>query len=511
MRTLLLRLLTSSGTRRPRPRTELLEGLEAEAGRLLDLLLARRLVVTTRDVDTDEPTVELAHESLATAWPDLARWREDSREEHRLVQELEEASELWDRRGRREAETWEGEGLVQALRRVEAGSVPLGSRARAFLEAGRQQERRRVRRWRIVTVAALGLLVLALVASTVAAFSFRERQLEALRQQEQVRLAAADVGRFELVLELHDFDPVRQAWTRVPASGALPWTLAPADREGAPGAPYGEVDVKRTNGRVDAQGDWRERVEAPSREAWLTVERSGCPSSQVRLRHLPGYAERSGEHAVRIPVPTCAASRTGMVEIPAGPYLRPPSLGSTEPQQVEVARYGIDRTEVTNGQLRLFEERVLPLSSGVRLMPPIHPVYARAREPLSPATGLDAATAEAYCRFLGKSLPDVDEWMKAARGGLHLDALMRVPNPHPAAPRRLGRAAKATAREPGWARRLSGSRPGGLLPPGSQSVRRPGSRRQRGGVDLEHRHQRQLPRAAPDPRGALGLAAQARA
>jgi formylglycine-generating enzyme required for sulfatase activity len=96
-----------------------------------------------------------------------------------------------------------------------------------------------------------------------------------------------------------------------------------------------------------------------------------------------------------------------------------------------VEAFSIDGTEVTNGQFRLFQEGVLPLSGDERMAAPSHPLYVLAHTPESPSTGFDAFTAEAFCRFMGKHLPTLDEWKKAARGGEFLDALGQVANPSP--------------------------------------------------------------------------------
>jgi formylglycine-generating enzyme required for sulfatase activity len=429
VRVLLLRLLTPEGTRHPRQRAELLEGLGESAGPLLDAMVEHRLVVASRDLQTDGATVEVAHEALATAWPELARWREESREEHLLVQEIDQASALWDRRGRRDEETWGGAALAQAVRRVEDWKVPLASRSRAFLEAARLRERAQVRRRRVLLSSAVALLAVAALTATGAALAFRQKQLEAVRQQSEIRLAAADVGAFELVLEVYDFDPRTQAWTRVPAQGALAWSLSPVEGLGA-GEPYDGGLIQRDPGRVDEQGAWREHVQAPSREAWLIVKRGGCPPSRVRLQRLPGYEQREQHREVRIPVPTCAASRVGMIEVPAGPYYRPTEV-TGESLRVDVASFSIDKTEATNGQFKLFQEKILPLSGDERMEAPPHKLYALAHAPESPATGFDAFTAEAFCHFLGKVLPTMDEWMKAARGGEFLSSDRTVLNPNP--------------------------------------------------------------------------------
>ncbi len=434
-RSLLLLLVTADGTRRPRPQAELLEDLGAAGPGVLEKLLSNRLVVTTRDPQTDEASVELAHESLAAAWPDLARWLEETREERVLVQQLEQASQLWEQRGRSDEETWSDDALRQVLRRVEDWNVVLPTRSRAFLEAGRQRARRRMSRRRWLLGGAVGTLAALAVASMLAAVAFRENQLEAVRQQGLVRLASADIGEFELVLEPHDFDPVRQQWTKSPRAQPLDWTLSPVGETSLPEAstPYEAPELQRSDRRQEADGSWRERVEAPSRPAWLVVRRGDCPPSVVRLRKLPGHLERGRRplEEVRLPVPTCAASRMGMAPVPAGPYWRPEE--APEPEQlIDVPGFSLDVTEATNGQFRLFEEQVLPRTADERVRPPPGlDVYARALDPTQPVTGVDASAAEAFCRYLGKSLPTLDAWRKAFRGGLTLDAEGRRVNPWP--------------------------------------------------------------------------------
>ncbi|MFP2926227.1 formylglycine-generating enzyme family protein [Pyxidicoccus sp. 3LG] len=244
------------------------------------------------------------------------------------------------------------------------------------------------------------------------------------------------MGEFELVLEPRDFEPARQQWARARGSVELDWTLAPAGGTTHPEgtAPYQEPELRRSHRRREADGSLRERVEAPSREAWLTVRRGDCPPSVMRLQKLPGYAERSRDELreVRIPVPTCAASRAGMVRIPAGPYWRPADKDPVRPEQlVEVGDFAVDLTEVTNGQFRLFENEVLPRGKEERVPPPDLPIFSRSLQPGSPVTGVDAFAAESFCLYMGKVLPTYDEWHKAFRGGLTLDAEGRIPNPDP--------------------------------------------------------------------------------
>jgi formylglycine-generating enzyme required for sulfatase activity/tRNA A-37 threonylcarbamoyl transferase component Bud32 len=442
-RSMLLRLVTPSGTRQPRAQAALLEGLGAAGPSILEKLLSNRLVVVTRDPQTDEAFVELAHESLAASWPDLARWLDETREERTLVQQLEQATQLWEQRGRQDEETWSDEALRQALHKVEEWNVTLPTRTRAFLEAGRERARRLTLRRRQVLGGSISVLAVIALAAVLAAVAFREKQLEAIRQQDQIRLASADIGEFELVLEAYDFDPASQQWTKASPGPTLDWSLLPAQGATPPEAlsPYEEPNLRRSERRHEPDGSWRERVEAPSRPAWLVVRRGDCPPSAVRLQKLPGYLER-GRHPLqelRIPVPTCAASRVGMVAVPQGPYWRPVELDYdgriVAPEtQVDVGGFAIDLTEVTTGQFRLFEEHVMPQTGDERSLPPENAFYEQFLKPSSPVTGVDAFAAEAFCRFMGKALPTQDEWRKAFRGGLSLDEEGRLPNP---APRRM--------------------------------------------------------------------------
>lgn len=424
-RALLLRLVTGEGTRRPRPQTELVEGLGTAGYSVLEKLLVNRLAVVTRDPQTDEALVELAHESLAATWPDLARWLDETREERVLVQQLEQAAELWEQRGRLDAETWSDDALHQTLRRVEEWNVALSTRPREFLEAGRQRVRRLTRRrWLLLGGFIIGLSLVALVA-VLAALAFWERSL-----------AAADIGEFELVLEPHDFDPVKQQWARAGRDVDLEWTLAPSEGTARPeeAIPYGMPELQRSQRRREPDGNLYERVEAPSRQAWLVVRRGDCPPSALRLRKLPGYSERgrSPLQQLRIPVPTCAASRAGVASVPAGPYWRPEDRDPQRPEElVDVGAFSIDVTEVTNGQFGLFQEGVLPLGPEDRVLPPELPIFARSLQPLAPVTGVDAFAAEAFCRYMGKLLPTYDEWHKAFRGGLALDEEGGSANPAP--------------------------------------------------------------------------------
>jgi hypothetical protein len=148
VRALLLSLFHTDGAHRPRRRAELLDAMPAAArdvaGRLLDRMLARRLLVATRGT-----TLELGHASLATAWPQLARWLDESHDARAALGELERAALRWQQRGRRDDDLWSGAALADLARKIGARGFALPSIARAFLGASLRRERllRRRRRW----------------------------------------------------------------------------------------------------------------------------------------------------------------------------------------------------------------------------------------------------------------------------------------------------------------------------------------------------------------------------
>lgn len=435
LRALLLMLVRPDGTCRPRPRAELAR-LDPGSESILEGLVRDRLVVTRRVAETGETMVELAHESLAVAWPRLGTWLDETHEERALMLELEQAAALWTQRGEADTETWAGDRLTQALRRLDGWGVKPGATAQRFLAAGEQRMTRARRRRRLAGAAVIGLASAIATTTVLVALEFRALERRALAQQEQIRLASANWGQFDIVLAPFDFDTAHQRPVGVSAASLPELRVAlhrpNPDDASRPGPPLGASELRLSQRRVEADGTLVIRVEAPSREALLEVlgRGEGCGSSWLRLRRLPGFAARAGRSPPRleVPVPTCAATRAGMIRIPAGPYWRP--LATEDPleaEAIEVPEFFLDRTEVSNGLFAPFES-LRQLTGATRLGAPQAAAHTTSTDPTYPVTGVDAFTAEALCRYLGKRLPSLDEWRKAARGGLSLDGR---PNPEP--------------------------------------------------------------------------------
>lgn len=399
-RALMLRLVNADGTRKPRTRQELMQGLAPEAGAALDRLLAQRLVVTTRTEDSGEPLLELAHESLVASWPQLTRWLAETQEARTLTQELEQAALMWDKRGRRDDETWLNEALLDVTRRVQQWNVSLTSLPRDFIEAGKARQARLERRRRFTVIAAFAAITLLALASGTAALAFRQKEREAIAQQELIRLAAGDVGRFELVLEPFDWDSKTLSATPVSAAElpALDWRVYGASRSNPPikGALLGEGKVQRS-GRHLQNGELRELVEIGRDPVFFEFigRGEGCGSSWLYVNALPGYAERkTPPDELRIPVASCVATRVETVRF-----------------ETERAVFALDRTELTSEQWKVYE--ALQKVTGDRRAI-LFPKYAQGGVRGLPVVGVDAYTAERVCRFFGRRLPHVNEWLRAA-------------------------------------------------------------------------------------------------
>jgi eukaryotic-like serine/threonine-protein kinase len=422
----LLLPLVGGTTRRSIPRSQLL-ALAPRGEAVLDRLLAARLLVQHTTDQREEPLVEIAHESLLSTWPQLVRWLEESRDERRLLAELMDVAALWRRQGRRVAAAWSVGDLEAARHRAAQLDLQLPPEVMEFFAAVEHRHGYERRRRLTVMVALTAILTIAAVVVLLWMSGVQLREKKAL----------ANFGRVELRLRLFDYgedNAIRVVDPR--AYPELRWRLHAAaegdeHREGEP-LPAHLVSVLSSELRDDVRIDL---VEAPGGMAFLKIEGRGkagerCAPSMLRLRSLPGYSisaqGRAG--AIDVLVPTCAASRWGMVEIPAGPFVHggagePPSAfaGEKDYQQpeevIDLPGFWLDRTEVSNAAFAAFAhmESVTGYPSPIYADDEVHRYDG---EPQWPVTEIDAFEAEAFCRFLGKTLPTERQWVKAARGGL---------------------------------------------------------------------------------------------
>lgn len=416
-RSLLLALLDPDGTRRPRLRSEL-EAKIRDAGPVIDRLLSRRLVIASREVERgDDARLDVAHESLATVWPRLKKWLDETHDDRLLELEIEQAAMQWQRRGKRDDLTWSGTALADAIRRTKEWGVPLPAVSLSFLAASQRRERRLRHRRRWVVTSVIALLAVATVIAVVVAIAFARKTREAER-------AAIDLGVFQLELEPFDWNAKENRPSSPSSMPLLTWTLHFVDETDPrlPGARYGERDLRRSESHW-SDGRLIEQVEARSGQAFILVNRGDCAPSELFLRRLPSYIERDSKRVVRLRIPTCAASREGMVDVPAGPFFE---RVSRKDLMRELPAFRIDRTEVTRAAFAAFSS--MEQLTGVAALPVTHLELPVSTLEQTPIVGVNYYTASSYCRFLGKRLPSLAQWQKAFRGGLEVDG---QPNPNP--------------------------------------------------------------------------------
>lgn len=183
-RALLLRLMALAPDGSPVRRRVSSKPLRSDAARdeVLTMLASSRLV------STEAESVEVAHESLATAWPRLQSWLEEDAESARTLTAVSAAAEAWSAAERPDDDLYRGVRLQAALEWRDTSPTDLtdvesafldASAARATAEQEQLAERARLdrsqnRRLRVLLGVAVGLIVLLVGAGSVAVVSSQE-------------------------------------------------------------------------------------------------------------------------------------------------------------------------------------------------------------------------------------------------------------------------------------------------------------------------------------------------
>jgi formylglycine-generating enzyme required for sulfatase activity len=438
-RRLLLALVAPTGARRALPLAEARSVAGPSADRIVERLVDSRLLCFRREGSEGEASIEFVHEALILRWARLRGWLESTSADLSLLQRIRASAEYWERRGRRRADCLTAEEIGEVRRVERSTDLQLPGVVERFVEASSLELIRR-RRLRVgLSLGAVGLAVAISLGSMILAQEFRARQLRAEHQAEALRLAGGNIGKFQLTIEPFDWDP-RTLSIRPALEGHVELTVyrASALDPFQPGAALSPVQ-----GSVTRTSTVSFVIEAPGIPL-LAIERrphlkEPCGPAWVPLANPPGFADRDRNPiALRVPVPTCAATGAGMILVPEGEWIDwgagDPPTPIAEDVHPELVRwspnYLLDATEVTNAQFEPFAR--LSRLTGVAVPRfPSEGLLAHSGEATHPVTGLDARTAEAFCAYLGKRLPSSSEWTKAARGGLRLGPPSGAPNPMP--------------------------------------------------------------------------------
>ena len=157
----------------------------------------------------------MAHEALLREWPRLRAWLEEDVQGHQLRQHLTHAAQQWEETGREASEVYRGARLSAALDWAATRGPDLNEQERDFLSESRQasereaeRQRRTNRRLRGLLVGTAVFLVVALVAGGLALVQRGRARDEAVRAENQARIASARELAAASVANL-DVDPER--------------------------------------------------------------------------------------------------------------------------------------------------------------------------------------------------------------------------------------------------------------------------------------------------------------
>jgi WD40 repeat protein len=189
VREILRNLVSAAGTRAFRERDELLSAFadqRAEAEEVLDRLVEARLL-TSFEAPSDEGgtrhrRLEIIHESLLAAWPRLARWRDQDAEGARLRDQLRQAAQLWDERGRPIELLWSGPSFAEYLVWKARYVGRLTAREQSFGRAMEAQAGRRRIRTRLGIGAAFATLLIVLAVVSQLWIESRASEQRAVQQ-----------------------------------------------------------------------------------------------------------------------------------------------------------------------------------------------------------------------------------------------------------------------------------------------------------------------------------------
>ncbi len=162
-------------------------------------------LVRARLLSTDGDTVEIAHESLAVAWPRLRSWLDEDVDGLRIRRHLAVAAESWDQLGRPDSELYRGVRQARAgewHQRTDANftlaerdflhdSAELAEKEQRATEAQVHRERRLNQRLRLGLGGVAALLAVSIIAGALALTARNQADQEAAAAAGQARVADA--------------------------------------------------------------------------------------------------------------------------------------------------------------------------------------------------------------------------------------------------------------------------------------------------------------------------------
>ncbi len=183
-------------TRRRRRRSQLSPAVRDDPGlgEVVGLLADRRLLVTGRDVASDEPTYEIVHDSLLRHWGQLRKWLGDDRDFRAWRARLEANHRDW---AARRGQPLTASALDHAQHQLDTRRADLPDHLVAYVEDSTQEDRRRRtrdrRRIRQLTVSLALVLLLFAVTAGLGVYTRNQAQRRAREGASQGVAATANL------------------------------------------------------------------------------------------------------------------------------------------------------------------------------------------------------------------------------------------------------------------------------------------------------------------------------
>jgi ABC-type glycerol-3-phosphate transport system substrate-binding protein len=207
LRRTLLGLVTVQTGGQTRRRATLAEMDGPDVEPVLRALDEHRLITFDRDPASGEATVEVAHESLFDAWPRLAAWIDEQRDDLRMRERLAAAARDWEESGRDAGYLLSGSRLQQTAAWAEGSELAIPERDLHYLglgitaaaeaaaaEAARLERERALERRSRLRARVIGVTTaVAVVVAGLAAFAWSERN--------QAQDLAAEIDRVRLATD----------------------------------------------------------------------------------------------------------------------------------------------------------------------------------------------------------------------------------------------------------------------------------------------------------------------
>ena len=136
-----------------------------------------RLVVTGRNEDTEEETVQVVHEALIREWKRLREWISENREKLRQKRKIETAAKEWEEKRKSKDYLFSGKQVTDAkvFRKARSENLALSNRAREFIQKSIRKQL--INRLRLIVLGLIFPFCLTVVMGVVVLQEIQVRRL----------------------------------------------------------------------------------------------------------------------------------------------------------------------------------------------------------------------------------------------------------------------------------------------------------------------------------------------